>query len=76
MKSDYVKGRRVSRPFLLSRSKGRKPTGPDTIRTYAYKIDYVNYHTTFYVEKLILACPLSPKGLLRRGLRNRGKKRL
>jgi hypothetical protein len=59
-----VKGREAVRPFFLSRFKGRKPTGPDTIDAYAYKIDYVNYHTTFYVEKLIWAGTLLPKALL------------
>ena len=50
--------------------------GPDTIDAYAYKIDYVNYHTTFYVEKLISAGSLLPNALLPRGLSNRGQKRL
>jgi hypothetical protein len=50
--------------------------GPDTIDAYAYKIDYVNYHTTFYVEKLILAGSPLPKALLARGLSEPGQKRL
>jgi len=76
MKSDYAKGRGVSRPFFLWRSKGRKPTGPDTTRTYAYKIDYVNHHTPFNVEKLILVGAPPSNSRLGKSLAHLGQKQL
>jgi hypothetical protein len=33
--------------------KGKTAHAPGAIDAYAYKIDYVNHHTTFHVEKLI-----------------------